>query len=312
MKLRAGKAAEGGENMWPACKARGIASFTHSPIYNTDLTNLKKSDIDPAVRGTARPSIFQFAWEINGGDVIYVGDAETHEIVARGTVMGAPGRRAYRYNAGNAVAPPGSPDTPWRHEVPVKWEEDFVSFEYKDPAPLSSVYLLKTQNVEEQNGESGVSREDRGDPSNALLNELAYQRETPASKRKIVPLHKSLSNAFRLWLERNFAIDVLQERCRIDLVFTCASKKHLAELKICYGTDTRHAIREALGQLFEYNHYPPYEEAHFWWLVLDCEPTKTDRRYISVLIEKYGIPLTIAWRNGNDFEAFPSVRLTAP
>jgi hypothetical protein len=102
-------------------------------------------------------------------------------------------------------------------------------------------------------------------------------------------------------------VKVKQERDGIDLTFTSSSKRHLAELKICYSGDTRHAIREALGQLFEYNHYPPYEEAHFWWLVLDCEPSRNDRKYLRMLVERYAIPLTIAWPSGNDFKAFPSL-----
>jgi|ERR1035441_9234218 hypothetical protein len=311
MKLRAGEAAKGGDNMWPACKERGIASYTHSPIYNTDLTNLEKSDVVQAVKGGARSSIFKFAWDINGGDVIYVGDAQTHEIVARGTVTGEPGKRAYRYNAGNAISPPNSADTPWRHEVPVDWDEDFLPFGYTDPAPQTAVFLLKTPYDETRDGQIDTSREVRGGTSDALRNELAYQRETPASKKMIERLHDSLSNLFRLWVERRFAANAKQEKNRIDLTFTHSAKRNLAELKICYCSETRHAIREAVGQLFEYNYYPSNEEADYWWLVLDCEPSLTDRKYISVLIDKYRIPLTIAWPNGDDFKAYPSLPFDA-
>jgi hypothetical protein len=299
MKLRDGK---GGHDMWPACRARGIASFTHQPILNTDLTNLQKADVDPNVKGSARPSIWYFAWEIKGGDVIYVGDSKTQQLVGRGIVSGNLGSRAYRYNAGNAIAPPAPPTTPWRHEVPVEWETNFKSIPYKDPAPQNSVFPFRIPALERQM-DSGKA-DDHG--TRDLLNELAFQRETPASKRTIAGLHRSLSNDFRRWLEREFELKVVQEKNRIDLTFKLASRKHLAELKICYGGDTRHAIREALGQLLEYNHYQSYDEADFWWLILDCEPSKADRKFIAVLIEKYRIPLTIAWTKGNEFLTFPS------
>jgi hypothetical protein len=310
MKLSAGERRKGGDDMWPSCRERGIASFTHEPIYNTDLTNLEKSDVDPAVKGSARPSIWLFAWEIRGGDVIYVGDSATHEMVGRGTVVGEPGHRAYRYNPGDAITEPSKPNIAWRHEVPVQWDTDFTPFIYKDPAPQNSVFPWKPPAVDERNDRwDAFNSGDEAGPEDALLNDLAYQRETPAFKRKFLRLHVSLSNNFRIWLEREFAVKVRQERNRIDLTFGSQGQNHLAELKICYGSDTRHAIREAIGQLFEYNYYPSYEEAHFWWLVLDCEPSKADRNYISALRQRYKIPLTIAWPSGNGFKAFPHAPL---
>ncbi len=304
MKLRAGS---GGDDMFPICKERGIASYTHQPIYNVDLTNLERGDVDPAVKGPARSSIWLFAWEIEGGDEIYVGDSKTHSMIARGVVAGEPGKRAYRFNAGTAITEPSNPSVAWRHEVPVEWDADFAPFSYKDPAPQHSVYFLKWVEAEERNGHQNASSKYGEEPSEALLNDLAYQRETAASKKNVMRLHATLSNQFSLWLKRNFAVEITRERHCIDLTFTCSAKRHLAELKICYGSDTRHAIREALGQIFEYNYYPSYEETHFWWLVLDCEPSKTDRKYISALRKKYGIPLTIAWRNGEEFDAFPDL-----
>ena len=307
MKMRAGKAAKGGDDMWPLCRDRGIASFTHGPILNTDLTNIKKEDVNPAITGSARPSIFWFAWEIKGGDVIYVGDAATHSLIGRGTVVGEPGKRAYRYNAGQAIKEPSDPSTAWRHEVPVEWDLNFKPFFYKDPAPQNSVFPFKPSIVEDQDTNQEATDEDEVETSGALLNELAYQRETPASKKNIARLHVSLSNHFRLWLEREFAVKVAQEKQRIDLTFTTGSKRHLAELKICYCAGTRHAIREAIGQLFEYNYYPSYREADVWWLVLDCEPSQTDFKYISNLTHRYGIPLTLAWSTDDDFKVFPSL-----
>jgi hypothetical protein len=62
MKLRAGSH---GEDMWPACRKRGVAVITHPPIYNTDLTKLNKSDLDAGVKTAARSSIWRFAWPFN-------------------------------------------------------------------------------------------------------------------------------------------------------------------------------------------------------------------------------------------------------
>jgi hypothetical protein len=304
MKLRAGHR---GHDMFPACEKRGIASYTHKPIYNTSLTRLEKGDVDPAVKGPARSSIWLFAWEIKGGDEIYVGDSKSHKIIAKGVVAGKLGKRAYHYNSGSALKEPSG--VAWRHEVPVEWQKNFTPFPYKDPAPRHSVYKFKPLRGDGRNDITPTSILDGENESDALLNDQPYGRETAASKKNISRQHVSLSNQFRLWLERKFAVKVRQERKGVDLTFTTSTFRHLAELKICYRSDTRHAIREAMGQLLEYNHYPPREEAQFWWLVLDCEPSQTDRKYISSLIEKYMLPLTVAWLSGGDFETFPSLPL---
>ncbi|MGA2850130.1 MAG: hypothetical protein ABSE46_14120, partial [Terracidiphilus sp.] len=102
--------------------------MTHPPIFNTDLTDLTKEDVDPGVKTAARSSIYRFAWEIMGGDVILVGDSVSKSMIARGYVTSAPGKRAYRYNGRNPLTEPNKPEIPWRHEVPVAWDDDFVPF----------------------------------------------------------------------------------------------------------------------------------------------------------------------------------------
>lgn len=88
MKLRAGNY---GEDIWPACRERGVAAITHPPIYNVDLTRLRKNDVDPEVKTAARTSIWRFAWDVRGGDVIYVGDSKSKSMIARGFVAAEPG-----------------------------------------------------------------------------------------------------------------------------------------------------------------------------------------------------------------------------
>ncbi|MGA2536085.1 MAG: hypothetical protein ABSF53_08730 [Terracidiphilus sp.] len=187
------------------------------------------------------------------------------------------------------------------------WHLDFVPITYKDPAPQNSVFPFNVQKLEEWTAGKGEP-ELAGKPTfKPLLSELEHQRETIASKKTIAALHKALSNGFRLWLEEAHSIKAIQERNRIDLTFVADSQRHIAELKVCYALDTRHAIREALGQLFEYNHYPSFVEASCWWLVLDCNPSDKDFHFITTLIERYKLPLTMAWPSGANFMAFPSL-----
>jgi len=306
MKLRAG---DYGPDMLPSCQVRGIASMTHPPIYNTDLTHLAKKDVDREVKTAARSSIWRFAWDIQGGDIVFIGDSVSKSIIAKGYVRSTPGTRAYYYNDHDPMTEPGNPAIPWRHEIPVAWDNDFVPFPYRDGAGRITVMhydprWAKNAGVFTKGTEGTDVREAE------LLNEQAYMRETQSSQKNVLRLHAALSNRFRSWIERRFGETAVQEQSGIDIHFTHDRVTHLAELKICYGANTRLAIREALGQVFEYNHYPPRQERQSWWIVLDCRPSKTDIEYVALLTEKYQLPLSLAWQVGTDFEVSPQSLLS--
>ena len=305
MKLRAGNY---GDDMWPLCRERGVATMTHPPIFNTDLTDLNKEDVDPEVKTAARSSIYRFAWDIMGGDVILVGDSVSKTMIARGYVTSAPGKRAYRYNRRNPMTEPSNPEVPWRHEVHVAWDSDFVPFRYRDGAPRITVMHFDpgwAQNILEHQVVTVAIASETKNEETSSLDEAAYSRETQASQRNILRLHAALSNRLRRWLRKRFGVRAEQERNRVDLTFSHKGLKHLAELKVCYGAKTKSAIREALGQLFEYNHYPPRSAAESWWLVLDHKPVVTDVEYIALLREKYHLPLSLAWSKEESFEVYP-------
>jgi len=294
--------------MLPACKECGIAAITYQAIFDTDLTGLTRSDLDPDVKTSARSSMFRFAWEIKGGDEILVGDSETKRIVARGYVTSPPGKRAYRFNAKNPIREPVKPNVPWRHEVPVHWDDDFESFPYRDGAPQHTVMpfdpswapgINATPIAQPTTGES----ENEGDRQ--VLNESAYLRQTRASLRNVERLHAALSNRFREWVRTRFSAKAIQERDQVDVTFVHEGITHLAELKICYGANTKAAIREALGQLLEYNNYPRRTQAQSWWLVLDQRPGRDDCQFIAALRENYAFPLRIAWSVADDFDSIP-------
>lgn len=201
MKLRAG---DYGDDMWPLCQKRGIASMTHPPIFDVNLTNLDKGDVDQEVKTAARSSIWRFAWDIIGGDMILVGDSVTKTIIARGYVEGPLGKRAYRYNNTSPIVEPSNSLVTWRHEVPVSWDEDFVAFPYRDGGPRITV-----MHYDADWGALGVlatSKAGANGDESPLLNHDAYVRETAASERNILRLHAALSNRFRIWLKQEFGI----------------------------------------------------------------------------------------------------------
>jgi hypothetical protein len=143
----------------------------------------------------------------------------------------------------------------------------------------------------------------RRDPDYAALGllEEVYQRATPASIQIIRPLHRELSNKFVRWLHKTGRKVLGQERERIDVEFQDGAHLCRAELKICYGMTPRFAVREALGQLLEYNYYGRRSPADRWIIVLDMPPTPTDVAFVRTLTKKKGLPLSLCWPSGNAF-----------
>ena len=117
----------------------------------------------------------------------------------------------------------------------------------------------------------------------APLAEDAYYRESTAKLKIIVPRHNALSNDFCKWLKKQHCVDAIQERQRVDVRFDLKNKKVLAELKVSYGVGTTKSIREALGQLLEYNYYPGRRAADAWLNFLDDEPSDQDRQFVELL-----------------------------
>ena len=137
------------------------------------------------------------------------------------------------------------------------------------------------------------------------LSEDAYYRESAAKLKVIIPRHKMLSNNFCKWLHVNYGVRAERERQRVDVRFVWRKKTVLAELKVCYGVGATKSIREALGQLLEYNHYPVREPSNVWLIIIDNAPSDDDCQFIEVLREKLSLPLTLGWINGKDFDFYP-------
>jgi len=133
------------------------------------------------------------------------------------------------------------------------------------------------------------------------LAEDGYFREVGAQLKAILPKHNMLSNAFAAWLRGQGYDDVRQEVSRVDVEFSKSGALCRAELKVCDGVGTTKGMREALGQLLEYNHYGLREPAAQWFIVLDRAPSGEDRQYVQALRSARGLPLVVAWPDGKTF-----------
>jgi len=138
----------------------------------------------------------------------------------------------------------------------------------------------------------------------SALAEDGYYRESSSKLKIIIPKHNKLSNDFCKWLTKN-GVSARQEENYIDILFEIKNIKYIAELKVVYGVGTTKAIREALGQLLEYNYYPGRGINKEWMIILDQTPVKTDCNYIDKLINEINLPLRVGWQTDEGFEFYP-------
>ena len=82
---------------------------------------------------------------------------------------------------------------------------------------------------------------------------------------------------------------VLYENSYVDLTLNEPTGCTFFEIKM--ESTVKRCIRSALGQLLEYAHYPTGSRAKRLVVVGDVLPTDDDRRYVSLLREKYRIPI---------------------
>lgn len=136
------------------------------------------------------------------------------------------------------------------------------------------------------------------------LAEDAYYRENARNLRVIIPRHNQLSNLFCKWLKAVGVSSIVQEQNQVDVSFRTSKGSYLAELKVCFGVGTTKSIREALGQLLEYNFYSWRMPVKHWLIVLDEEPSDIDKKYIQRIASELHLPLDVGWKSGNEFKFY--------
>ena len=102
--------------------------------------------------------------------------------------------------------------------------------------------------------------------------------------------HNELSNAMVEYLQKNGYKNVKAEENFVDIkCIDPAGKMIFFELKT--AQTVKSAIREAIGQLLEYNHYPNTKKADKLIIVTKHEPEKSDVQYLLGLRMVYNIPV---------------------
>jgi len=133
------------------------------------------------------------------------------------------------------------------------------------------------------------------------LNEDAHIRTINRSEKLIKPLHNKLSNDLKKYLLDQGFIDIEQERDAIDLIAKKGKSTYMFELKVVNTPYVRHSIRDALGQLLEYNYYPDRKTFNYLSIVLNRKPSKVEIEWCKTL-NRIGIHFELFWQDCNVFE----------
>jgi hypothetical protein len=300
----------GGYEMWDQCFKLGVAAITYDGIAETDFSDMSFEDATSAwieLAPAQKASMRCLAYEMQGGDIIYA--KQGSQIVGKGIVRGVPGERAYAYDAASPriVDPNG---TPWLQQVRVSWINDFEPLVIEIGS--SQQFAIQQLNETDVTRLEGLSSRIMAstpipalDQDDALLSTESYLRADAARLRIISRHHNELSNAFAHWLKSRHSVAPSREKKQVDVRFKFGTQSVLVELKVCYGLSTRHAIRDALGQLLEYNYYPARSPDDVWLVVLDAEPSSSDKQYVEILRKDLSFPLFLGWRLESGFVFHP-------
>lgn len=210
-------------------------------------------------------------------------------IIAIKSMIEATGKKFYKFSANQ---------NKWKWDYPsgmnyIETLEDFVKHE----KPMIDKYLLA-------HPESGIPLADEEIDSKYVQNLPGYldhitdiliqkkigDREVIKAEYIMTLKHNNLSNEMVNYLKHKGYIDVVTDKEFVDIqAIDPQGKKIYFELKT--ADTVKLSIRQALGQLLEYNHYPNKNNADKLIIVTSLEITQQDMQYLIGIRSRYNIPV---------------------
>lgn len=140
--------------------------------------------------------------------------------------------------------------------------------------------------------DSGVMSVERADArtrksSTSLKSGIQRARRATAAGLQD-PKHDRLQNAVYAFLSKECE-GVQYEADWVDLRATIDGVEHFFEVKA--ASTAKRCIREAVGQLLEYAHYPDRDKPFPLVVVGDAPLSSDDRKYLALLTARFGLPI---------------------
>ena len=133
-----------------------------------------------------------------------------------------------------------------------------------------------------------------------VLDTSPFVKTTEKGEVLIDPLHKKIQNAVAKLIEDKYVHLYVEsglgqgdgQRVDIKGILNETEEWHYFEVK----TDSaKKSIREALGQILEYAHYPHNNRAAKLFIVGPQKPDEKDKQYMEILRNTYHIPVWFRW-----------------
>lgn len=180
--------------------------------------------------------------------------------------------------------------------IKFRFEEALIYYSNQPILKPDSVW--HRYNLMDKKGSFEFEKDDDGNIK--VLDTCVFERIIKAGKIQIDPLHKKIQNAIVDLLKGQYS-DLQMESCtdntikqRVDIKgFSKAEKEwHFFEVKTM---SAKRSIREALGQILEYAHYPNVDAAKKLFIVGPEPPDEKDKAYMQLLREKYNLQIWFRW-----------------
>ena len=180
-----------------------------------------------------------------------------------------------------------------------------VKFKFKDAKlnysnqPILSIDSIPSPRYNFMDKKREFGFEKNKDGSIKVLDTSIFERVVKAGKIQIDPQHKKIQNAVASILKDQYTDLQIESRTdgskeRVDIMGFSKKEKewHFFEVKTL---SAKRSIREALGQILEYAHYPNVNLAKKLFIIGPLQPDEQDKAYLRLLREKYNIPIWFRW-----------------
>ena len=192
----------------------------------------------------------------------------------------------------------------------IKFKFEDAEIMYSNQPILKFESVWHRYNLMDKKGE--LKFEKNSDGSVRMLDTSMFDRVIKNGKIQIDPLHKKIQNAVVNLLKRQYT-ELQLETCtsdggkqRVDIKGFSKSEKewHFFEIKT---VSAKRSIREALGQILEYAHYPNEDRADKLFIVGPEPADKQDKLYMQYLRSKYNLPIWFRWFSFADNKLYDGI-----
>ena len=192
----------------------------------------------------------------------------------------------------------------------VKFRFEDAKINYSNQPILKYESVWHRYNLMDKKGEFEFEKDEDGNIK--VLDTSIFERIVEAGKILIDPLHKKIQNAVVNLLKEQYSELQIESGTdytltqRVDIKGFSKKEKewHFFEVKTM---SAKRSIREALGQILEYAHYPNVNLARKLFIVGPEPPDEKDKAYMHLLREKYNLPIWFRWYSFVENKLYDSV-----